>query len=88
MSDAVLNKIKYSQQACSHQKTRFISHLLNSDLYPCSNTVDLNRNFPDPLVLGKDNLGATGSEQAETLAIMKWTQETSFVAAASMHEVR
>ncbi len=56
-------------------------------LLSCSNSVDLNRNYPDPLLLGKDNLGPQGTEEPETLAIMQWTSGTHFVAGASMHEV-
>lgn len=48
--------------------------------------VDLNRDFPDPLLLGSTGLHPTGDEQPETLAIMKWTTQTHFVASASMHE--
>ena len=53
----------------------------------CSNSVDLNRNYPDPMLLGANNLGPRGFEQPETLAIMKWTSDIHFVAGASMHEV-
>jgi len=54
----------------------------------CSAFVDLNRDFPDPMLLGYNNLSATGSEQPETLAMMKWIKGRHFVASASMHEVR
>lgn len=47
--------------------------------------MDLNRDFPDPLLLGK-KLQPVGHEQPETLALMKWTTDTHFVASASMHE--
>ena len=50
--------------------------------------MDLNRDFPDPLLLGQDKLDATGNEQPETLALMHWMLNTSFVASASMHEVQ
>lgn len=53
----------------------------------CRGDVDLNRDFPDPLLLGSTGLHPTGDEQPETLALMKWTTETRFVASASMHEV-
>lgn len=49
--------------------------------------IDLNRDFPDPLLLGSTGLHPTGDEQPETLALMKWTTDTHFVASASMHEV-
>lgn len=48
--------------------------------------IDLNRDFPDPLLLGSTGLHPTGDEQPETLALMKWTTDTHFVASASMHE--
>jgi len=54
----------------------------------CRGDVDLNRDFPDPLLLGSTGLHPTGDEQPETLALMKWTSQTHFVASASMHEVR
>lgn len=53
----------------------------------CRNGIDLNRDFPDPILLGEDNLAATGTEQPETLAVMQWIKKTHFVASASMHEV-
>ena len=53
----------------------------------CRGDVDLNRDFPDPLLLGSTGLYPTGDEQPETLALMKWTSGTHFVASASMHEV-
>ena len=53
----------------------------------CRGDVDLNRDFPDPLLLGSTGLHPTGDEQPETLALMKWTTQTHFVASASMHEV-
>jgi len=52
-----------------------------------SNGVDLNRDFPSPLDAPDGPLAATGAEQPETAAIMRWTSETRFVASASMHEV-
>ncbi|KAL3133674.1 hypothetical protein ABBQ32_008176 [Trebouxia sp. C0010 RCD-2024] len=48
--------------------------------------VDLNRDFPDPLLLGTTGLQPTGIEQPETLALMQWMSETHFVASASLHE--
>ena len=53
----------------------------------CSAFVDLNRDFPDPMLLGYNNLSASGREQPETLAMMKWSKSRHFVASASMHEV-
>ena len=53
----------------------------------CRGDVDLNRDFPDPLLLGSTGLRPTGDEQPETLALMTWTSQTHFVASASMHEV-
>ena len=53
----------------------------------CRGGVDLNRDFPDPLWLGRTGLDPTGNEQPETLALMKWTTKTHFVASGSMHEV-
>lgn len=52
-----------------------------------SEDVDLNRDFPDPLLLGTTGLQPTGIEQPETLALMQWMSETHFVASASLHEV-
>ncbi|KAL3143224.1 hypothetical protein ABBQ38_002077 [Trebouxia sp. C0009 RCD-2024] len=48
--------------------------------------VDLNRDFPDPLLLGTTGLPPTGKEQPETLALMQWMSATHFVASASLHE--
>ena len=39
------------------------------------------------MLLGYNNLSATGTEQPETLAMMKWIKSRHFVASASMHEV-
>ena len=69
------------------------SFLIFTDwLFGCLNTqtcragVDLNRDFPDPILDG-GKLGAKGTEQPETLAMMKWILSKHFVASASMHEV-
>ena len=53
----------------------------------CRGNVDLNRDFPDPLLLGTSGLQPTGGEQPETLALMKWMSGTHFVASVSLHEV-
>lgn len=53
----------------------------------CSAGVDLNRDFPDPLLLGTTGLQPTGNEQPETLALMQWMSGTHFVASVSLHEV-
>ena len=52
-----------------------------------SGGVDLNRDFPDPLLLGTTNLQPSRNEQPETLALMQWMSGTHFVASASLHEV-
>jgi hypothetical protein len=50
--------------------------------------VDLNRDFPDQFVRGSASVEEpSGSEQPETLALMKWIRTGRFVASASMHEV-
>ena len=48
---------------------------------------DLNRDFPDPMLRGHDNLQAGGREQPETLAAMAWANSTTFTASAQLHEV-
>ena len=53
----------------------------------CSEDVDLNRDFPDPLLLGTTGLQPSGNEQPETLALMQWMKQVHFVASASLHEV-
>lgn len=55
---------------------------------PRSNGVDLNRDFPDVLASLDGPLAAEGREQAETRAVMGWTEGTRFVGSASLHEVR
>ena len=51
--------------------------------------VDLNRDFPDPIERGKTGVvEASGSEQPETLALMRWIREGRFVVSASLHEVK
>lgn len=52
----------------------------------CSNGADLNRDFPDP-IFGLPGLAASGQEQPETQAIMRWSNSTRFVAGAQLHEV-
>lgn len=51
----------------------------------CRNQRDLNRDFPDRIEQ-HGNLGATGKEQPETLAVMNWIQNRSFVGSADLHE--
>ncbi|KAK9844433.1 hypothetical protein WJX74_002416 [Apatococcus lobatus] len=51
-----------------------------------SKGVDLNRDFPDPLHRGSLGLAPNGSEQAETVDLIKWMQKRPFVASASFHE--
>lgn len=53
----------------------------------CSGDQDLNRDFPDPVLLGTTRLQPTGREQPETVALMHWMSETHFVASVSLHEV-
>lgn len=53
----------------------------------CRGDVDLNRDFPDPLLLGSTGLRPNGDEQPETLALMQWMSQTHFVASVSLHEV-
>ena len=53
----------------------------------CSGDVDLNRDFPDPLLLGTTDLQPNGHEQPETVALMQWMSQTHFVASVSLHEV-
>ena len=67
--------------------TLCVNHPMGKQISFCSAFVDLNRDFPDPMLLGYNNLSATGSEQPETLAMMKWIKSRHFVASASMHEV-
>lgn len=47
-----------------------------------ANGVDLNRNFPDRF----ESMKMTGSEQPETLALMKLSKEKNFVASLAFHE--
>ena len=63
-------------------------HRLLVELF-CRGDVDLNRDFPDPVLLGNSSgaLAAAGHEQPETRALMQWTSSTHFVASASLHEV-
>lgn len=50
--------------------------------------VDLNRDFPDPIERGMAGVvEPSGSEQPETLALMRWIREGRFVVSASLHEV-
>lgn len=50
--------------------------------------MDLNRDFPDPIERGKTGVEEpSGSEQPETLALMRWIREGRFVVSASLHEV-
>ncbi len=50
--------------------------------------VDLNRDFPDQFHRGPAGVERpSGSEQPETLALMKWIREGRFVGSASLHEV-
>ncbi|KAK9852107.1 hypothetical protein WJX84_003546, partial [Apatococcus fuscideae] len=51
-----------------------------------SKGVDLNRDFPDPIYRGSLGLAANGSEQSETVDLMKWMRKRPFVASASFHE--
>ena len=55
----------------------------------CRGDVDLNRDFPDPLLLGNSSsaLAGGGHEQPETRALIQWGSTTHFVASASLHEV-
>eukprot|EP00882_Tetradesmus_deserticola_P011128 GHRQ01011767.1.p1 GENE.GHRQ01011767.1~~GHRQ01011767.1.p1 ORF type:complete len:333 (+),score=114.99 GHRQ01011767.1:504-1502(+) len=52
------------------------------------NNVDLNRNFPDPIELRSTEKmkQPLPNAQPETVAMMKWTLETPFVASANLHE--
>lgn len=51
--------------------------------------MDLNRDFPDQFQRGDAGVDRpSGTEQPETLALMKWIQEGHFVASASLHEVQ
>lgn len=52
-----------------------------------SKGVDLNRDFPDPIHRGNLGLAPNGSEQTETMDLIKWMQKRPFVASASFHEV-
>ena len=54
----------------------------------CSKGVDLNRDFPDVLASPDGPLLATGAEQPESAAVMRWSSGTAFVGSASMHEAR
>ena len=67
----------------------FMSNLYWCDslLVRCSKGVDLNRDFPDVLAFSDGPLVASGGEQAETAAVMRWSGSTPFVGSASMHEV-
>lgn len=49
------------------------------------NNKDLNRNFPDRIREGLP-LKTSRFEEPETLAVINWVQNGSFVASASMHE--
>ena len=50
--------------------------------------VDLNRDFPDPIERGMTGVvEPSGSEQPETLALMRWIRDGKFVVSASLHEV-
>ena len=49
--------------------------------------MDLNRDFPDVLASPDGPLVASGAEQPETAAVMRWSSGTPFVGSASMHEV-
>lgn len=53
----------------------------------CSGDKDLNRDFPDPVLLGTARLQPSGQEQPETLALMRWMSDTHFVSSVSLHEV-
>lgn len=66
----------FSQQSRSHLLRMFV---LNS-----RNDKDLNRNFPDRLRDGLP-LRASGFQEPETLAVMAWTLQDSFVASANLH---
>ena len=49
--------------------------------------VDLNRDFPDPFERGQAGIvQPSGTEQPETLVLMRWIREGRFVVSASMHE--
>ncbi len=49
--------------------------------------VDLNRDFPDPIERGQAGIvQPSGTEQPETLVLMRWIREGRFVVSASMHE--
>ena len=52
-----------------------------------ANKVDLNRNFPDPILRGGD-LNRTGEEEPETVAIMDYAEllGSSLVGASELHE--
>lgn len=45
--------------------------------------IDLNRNFPDRF--GQSTVHSTGEREAETLAIIAWVQQYSFVLSANIH---
>ena len=49
--------------------------------------MDLNRDFPDPFERGQAGIvQPSGTEQPETLVLMRWIREGRFVVSASMHE--
>ncbi len=49
--------------------------------------VDLNRDFPDPILRGAKGLEPSQKEQPESRAIMAWAEEIHFVSSGSLHEV-